>query len=226
MGLLGGMGAGKAAEAQAKAAKEIAKGFGQLGQKQYDWISPWMDAGKGALTAQMQMLANPLNSQAALTDYYAGPQYAQQEAEAQYATESAAEATGTMGSTATGNVLASQSTQLGQQYLQGLNKQRSQQFQELGGISQEGLSATKTMGNWGYQDVSSAAKYLGEAAGLSGAGTMAKYSGLAGGISSAIKTASGLFGANKAGGANKSPSGDTNWWKVAGDAAMTALSFL
>ncbi|HHI2551357.1 TPA: hypothetical protein ACP41M_001073 [Klebsiella aerogenes] len=177
MGLIGSMGAGKAAEQQAKAMKEIAKGYGKVGQKQYDWISPWMNAGTEALSAQMQMLANPLNSEAALNDYYAGPQYAQQEAEAQYATEAAAEATGGLGNTATSNVLASQSTQLGQQYLQGVNKQRNQQFQQLGGISSQGLGATKQMGNWGFQDYNAAANVLGQAAGLEGQATMAPYTG-------------------------------------------------
>ncbi|WP_368766720.1 hypothetical protein [Enterobacter hormaechei] len=177
MGLIGSIGAGKAAQAQAQAMKKIAEGYGKLGKKQYEWISPWMDAGKGALTTQMQMLANPLNSQAALSDYYAGPQYAMQEEQAQYALNSAAEATGTTGATATGNALASQSVSLGQNYLNSLNKQRSQQFQQLGGISNQGLGATKTMGNWAYQDYNSAANVLGQAAGLQGQADMAPYAG-------------------------------------------------
>lgn len=194
MGMIGSIGAGKAAKAQAEAMKEIAKGYGKLGQKQYDWISPWMEAGKTALNAQMQMEANPLNSQAALTDYYAGPQYAQQEAEAQYATEAAAEATGGMGNTATSNALASQSTQLGQQYLQGLNKQRSQQFQQLGGISSQGLGATKQMGNWAYQDYNSAANVLGMGAQAEGQATMAPYSGAQSAVSRGIGLAMQAFG--------------------------------
>lgn len=177
MGLIGSMGAGKAAEQQAKMMKEIAKGYGKVGQKQYDWISPWMNAGTEALSAQMQMLANPMNNQAALNDYYAGPQYAQQEAEAQYATEAAAEATGGLGNTATSNVLASQSTQLGQQYLQGLSKGRSQEFQQLGGISSQGLGATKQMGNWAFQDYNAAANVFGKGVEADAQATMAPYTG-------------------------------------------------
>lgn len=177
MGLIGSIGAGKAAEAQAETMKKIAQGYGKLGQKQYDWISPWMDAGKGALTAQMQMLSNPLNSQAALSDYYAGPQFAMQQDQAQYALDSAAEATGTTGATATGNALASQTVTLGNNYLQGLNKQRSQQMQQLSGVSNQGMNATKTMGNWAYQDYNSAANVLGKAAGLQGQADLAPYTG-------------------------------------------------
>lgn len=177
MGLISSMGAGKAAKAQAEAMKKIAEGYGKVGKWQYQQISPWMDAGKGALTAQMQMLANPLNSQAALSDYYAGPQYAQEEAQAQYALDSAAEATGTTGATATGNALASQAVSLGQNYLKGLNQQRAQQFQQLGGISNQGLSATKTMNQSAFQDYNAAANVFGKGAEAQGQATMAPYTG-------------------------------------------------
>ena len=73
MGMLSSAGAGKAAEQQAKMMKEIARGYGKLTKRQYEEISPWMQAGKGALTAQMQMLANPINSQAALSTFYSSP---------------------------------------------------------------------------------------------------------------------------------------------------------
>ncbi|MDK9585415.1 hypothetical protein [Lelliottia wanjuensis] len=225
MGLIGSMGAGKAAAAQAKAMKEIAKGYGKVGQKQYDWISPWMNAGTQALTAQIQMLANPMNSQAALTDYYAGPQYAQEQEQAQYAAEAGAEAAGGLGNTATSNILASESTQLGQQYLQGLGKARSQQFQQLGGISSQGLGATKTMGNWAYQDYNSAAGYLAQAAGLSGQATMAPY--MAADQAATMAGGMGLYGlGGMMGGQGGKSGGDGSALKTAGKAAATALMFL
>lgn len=219
MGLIGSAGAKKAAQQQAKAMKEIAEGYGKLGQKQYDWISPWMNAGTEALSAEMQMLANPMNSQAALNDYYAGPQYAQEQAEAQYAAEAGAEATGGLGNTATSNILASQSTQLGQQYLQGLGKARAQEFSQLSGISNQGLSATKQMGNWGFQDYNAAASYLGQAAGLEGQATMAPYSGM----QQAVKGGMGLYGM---GSMMKSAGADTSLGNNLGKAAMTAMMFL
>lgn len=219
MGMIGSIGAGKAAKAQAEAMKGIAKGYGKLGQKQYDWISPWMDAGKTALTGQTQMLANPVNNQAALSDYYAGPQFAQQEEAAQYATDAGAEATGGLGNTATSNVLASQTTQLGQQYLQGLNKARGEQLQQLGGLSSQGLGASKTMGQFAYQDYNSAANLLSQAAGLQGQSTMAPYTGIDQGMRRGI----GLYGM---GSMMNSAGADTSMANNLGKTAMTAMMFL
>lgn len=96
-GILGGIGASNAAEEQIKMMEQIAQGYGKLGQQQYDWISPWMEAGTQALTAQMQMLANPMNQQAALSGFYGSPVYAEQMEQANYATNAAAEAGGNLG---------------------------------------------------------------------------------------------------------------------------------
>lgn len=190
MGMLSSMGASKAAAAQAQAMKEIAQGYGKLGKQQYSWISPWMNAGTQSLNAQMQMLANPMNSQGALSDYYAGPQYDQQMQQAQYASQAGAEAAGTMGNTATGNALASQSATMGSQYLSGLQKQRQQQFGNLGGISKQGLGATQTMGNWASQDYNSAAQILSGAAGAQGQADAAPYMGAQQNINRAMGLAS------------------------------------
>lgn len=194
MGMLGSMGAGKAAAAQAEALKEIAGGYKKVGQKQYDWISPWMNAGTEALSTQMQMLANPLNTQGALSDYYAGPQYDMQMDQAQYAAQAGAEAAGGLGNTATGNALASQSVDMGNQYLQGLTKQRQQQFSNLGGISKQGLGATQTMGNWAFQDYNAAAQMLGQAAGVQGQADAAPYMGAQSNINRSLSLGMQGFG--------------------------------
>lgn len=203
MGLISGIAGGNAAEAKAEAMKEIASGYGKVGRKQYDWLSPWMNAGTQALTAQMQMLANPLNSQGALNDYYSGSQYAAEEQQAQYAAESAAEATGTMGSTATGNALASQSVSLGQNYLKGLNQQRQQQMNTLGGISSQGLGASKTMGQFAFQDYNAAANLL---TGAANAQYQASVSPYVGGEAGA-KAGAGLFNYGKGKGWSNTASG-------------------
>lgn len=147
-----------------QAMHNLAKGYGKLGQSQYGAISPYMNAGTQALSAQLQMLANPMNSQQALSDYYASPEYDQQMQAANYAANSAAEATGGLGNSATGNALAAQSADMGQQYLQGLGKQRQQQFSNLGGLSKQGLNATNTMGKWASDDYGNAAGLLSNAA--------------------------------------------------------------
>lgn len=179
MGMIAAAGAKKAGEQKAEAMKKIAEGYGKVGKKQYEWISPYMNAGTQTLSAQMQMLANPINNQAALSDYYAGPQYGEQMQNAQYATQAGAEAGGGLGNTATGNALAAQSSQMGTQYLQGLNQNRQQQFGNLGGISKQGLNATNTMGNWAYKDYNSAAGLLTGAASAEAQATAAPYQGIA-----------------------------------------------
>jgi hypothetical protein len=176
MGLLSGHSARKAADEYSNTMKSIAQGYGTLGKAQYGAISPWMDAGTQALSAQLQMLANPINQQQALSDFYASPQYDQQQQAAQYAMDAQAEATGGLGNTATSNALAAQTTSMGQNYLNSLGKQRQQQFTNLGGLSKQGLNATDTMGNWAQQGYNSAANYLGNAASaqVSGKGQQAK----------------------------------------------------
>lgn len=164
MGLFSGNSAADAASEYSDQMKKIAQGYGTLGKYQYQAISPYMNAGTQALSAQLEMLANPINNQQALSDYYASPQYAEQEQAAEYALNSQAEATGGLGNTATGNALAAQTTQMGQNYLTGLNKQRQQQFTNLGGLSKQGLNATTTMGKWAGDDYNKAAGYLGSGA--------------------------------------------------------------
>lgn len=209
MGLLSGNSAADAANAYAGSMKKIAQGYGTLGKDQYKAISPYMSAGTQALSAQMEMLANPINQQQALSDYYSGPEYAQQEQAAQYALNSQGEATGGLGNSASGNALASQTTQLGQQYLQGLSKGRQQQFSNLGGLSRQGLSATNTMGKWAGDDYNHAAGYLSDAASAKEQAAMAPSQGLASGITGAMGAYN--FGSN------------ANWGKMAkgiGTAAM------
>jgi hypothetical protein len=167
MGLLGNNSSDAINDANAQyqqTMKQLAKGYGTLGKYQYGAISPYMHAGTQSLSAEMQMLANPLNSQQALSDYYAGPQYAQQEQAAEYALNSQGEATGGLGNSASGNALASQTVDMGQNYLTGLNKARQQQFTNLSGLSRQGLNATDTMGKWAADDYGNAAGLMGNAA--------------------------------------------------------------
>jgi hypothetical protein len=51
----------------------ILEDYDKLTKRQYEEITSWMNAGKGALTAQVQMLANPINNQVAMSTYYSSP---------------------------------------------------------------------------------------------------------------------------------------------------------
>ncbi|WP_343529304.1 hypothetical protein [Yokenella regensburgei] len=174
-GALMGAGARKGAEQEAEALKALVPYYGALTKAQYGAMSPYMQAGKGALTAGMQMLANPINSQVALSTYYASPEYAMQQDAANYATMAAAEATGSTGNTATANTLAAQATQLGQNYLASLNKQRQAQLQTLGNVSEQGMRATTTMGEWASRNLNQATGLLAGAAGLEGQAAAAPF---------------------------------------------------
>lgn len=178
MGMIGAHGAKKAAEKQAKIAKEVAGDWKKVGQTEYTWFQPFMQAGTETLGAQMSMLANPVNTQQSLATYYASPEYAMQEEQEQYAAEtSAADPYSGMGGSATSNYLGSQSTQLGQQYLQSQAKGRQQQFTNLGGISKMGLSASGTMGNLGTKAMQGVASAMGIAGEAEAQAAMAPYQG-------------------------------------------------
>ncbi|MDR3105660.1 MAG: hypothetical protein LBU96_14585 [Yokenella regensburgei] len=197
MGLLSSAGVSGAADEYNKAMKNIASGYGTLTQAQYGGMSPYMQAGKGALTAQMQMLANPVNQQTALSMYYASPEYAMQQDAANYATMAAAEATGSTGNTATANTIASQATQLGQNYLNSLNKQRQTQMDTLGDISRQGLTATTTMGNWASRNVGEIAGLAQQAANMSAQAAMAPYTGAQGAFNTGLSLGMNWFGQNR-----------------------------
>lgn len=197
MGLISSAGVSGAASKYNQTMKDIAGGYGSLTKAQHGAISPYMQAGTGALTAQMQMLANPINSQAAQAEYYASPQYAIQQDQAAYSAMAGAEAAGTMGNTATSNVLASSATQLGQTYLKSLNEQREMQMDTLGDISRQGLNATTTMGNWASRNVNEVAGLAQNAANMSAQAAMAPYTGAQGAFNTGLNLGMNWFGQNR-----------------------------
>lgn len=231
MGLLG---ASAAAKKAAKVAKQVAGEWKKLGQTEYTWFQPFMQAGTETLGAQMSMLANPVNTQQSLATYYASPEYAMQEEQEQYAAEtSAADPYSGMGGSATGNYLGSQSTQLGQQYLQSQAKGRQQQFTNLGGISKMGLSASGTMGNLATKDmqgVASAAR-MGSEAQMQAENSRARgISSLIGmGIGGALKGFGSSAGTKAAGGTglwDSIESGASSMWGGIESAAHSAMRIL
>jgi hypothetical protein len=224
MGLLGSAGAKKAAEEQAKIAKRVAGDWQKLGQTEYSWFQPFMQSGTEALSGQMALLANPMNSQEELASYYSGPEYALQEQQAQYQAQStAANPYSSMGGSATGNYLGTQSTTLGQNYLKSQAQGRQQEFTNLGGISKMGLSASGTMGSLGTKAMQGIASAMGTYADAEAqaemAGPRALTSALTGGLSAAIKS----FG-KSAGKLSDGGKVSTGEWLT--DAGETIMGFL
>lgn len=96
-------------------------------------LAPYLSAGAPALQ-QLQSLSTLNGQQNALNDYYNSGQFAELSSQARYQQLAGAEATGGLGSTATGNGLAAIAPTLGQQWLSG-------QMQNYGNLMNIGMSA-------------------------------------------------------------------------------------
>ncbi|EEP9808245.1 hypothetical protein PP836_002670 [Salmonella enterica] len=231
---MGFLGAGSAAKAAAKVGKQVAGDWKKLGNTEYSWFSPYMDAGKQTLSGQMSLLANPVNSQEELATYYASPEYDMMEQQEQYAAQtSAADPYSGMGGSATSNYLGNQAVSLGQNYLKSQNQARQQQFNNLGSISKLGLSASGTMGNLATKDmrgVAEAAHMASEAQMQASAANKGAIGGLVStGLSALIKGFGSGSGAKAAGGTglmDSIESGGAAAWKGIEDAAEAAIAFL
>jgi hypothetical protein len=83
----------------------------------------------------------PIDRNQQLSQYFASPEYQMMSDQARYQGLNAAEATGGLGSTATGNMLSSIAPQLGQNYLSMMTDQQNNMYGQLLGLSNIGLSA-------------------------------------------------------------------------------------
>lgn len=134
-------GANAAADAQVKAANQANSTNLQIYREQQARLQPWLNAGQTGLTGLMGIAGQPIDRNALLANYFNSPEYQQLSDQARYQGLGAAEATGGLGSTATGNMLASIAPQLGQNYLGMMTDQQNNMYQQLMGLSNVGLSA-------------------------------------------------------------------------------------
>lgn len=140
--VVGGItGANQAADAQVKAANQSNATNLQIYREQQARLNPWLTAGQTALTGLTGIAGNPIDRNASLQSYFSSPEYRQLSDQARYQGLNAAEATGGLGSTATGNMLAAIAPQLGQNYLSMMTDQQNNMYQQLMGLSNVGLSA-------------------------------------------------------------------------------------
>ena len=141
-GIVGGItGSNKAANAQVSAAKDANQMAWNIYQDQKKTNQPFLNAGLTGLTGLQGIAGKPIDRNASLAEYYASPEYQMLSDQARYQSLNAAEATGGLGSTATGNMLASIAPQLGQNYLSMLTDQRNNMYGQLLGLTNVGLSA-------------------------------------------------------------------------------------
>ncbi|MFP9529097.1 DNA transfer protein [Pectobacterium brasiliense] len=146
--VLGGIGANKAAKQQVKA-QDRAMAASQAGYNSaVEWMSPYEEAGASALTGLQGLAGKPIDRNALLTQYFKSPEYSMMANQARYQGLNAAEATGGLGSTATGNMLSSIAPALGQNYLADMTDQQQTMYAQLMGLSNMGAQSANALGNF------------------------------------------------------------------------------
>lgn len=154
-------GSNKAGEAQVRAAQKgmaISKEQFEATQKN---LQPFMHFGTGFLPQLGETMA-PLDRKQELQAYYQSPEFNMMSDVARGQQLAAAEATGGLGSTTTGNVLASIAPQLGQKYLGSRMAEQTDLYNRLMGGVNVGLGAATSTGASGQQYSSQASDLLAE----------------------------------------------------------------
>lgn len=134
-GVIGGIGAHKAGKQYLSANNEAKDLQQQMYDKQMGLYQPFYDGGQSGLSGLLNLVNN---RQGSLNDYYNSGEYAGLADQARYQQLAGAEATGGLGSTATGNAMASIAPQLGQNYL-------NSQFSNLMGLTGLGFNSAGAM---------------------------------------------------------------------------------
>ena len=194
--VVGGItGANKAADAQTNAANQSAA----LSKEQFEQIqqnlAPFLQFG----TSQLQGLGGlmqPLNRQQELAQFYSGPEFAMQSQQARGQQLAASEATGWLGSTSTGNALASIAPQLGMNYLGQREAQQADMFNRLFAGAGMGLNAAAQQGQAGQNYASQASQAYNQAGAAQAGGSMSGFNTLMG-LGGAFIGAGGLPGLGK-----------------------------
>lgn len=147
-GVIGGIGAHKAAKQQQKYQDKAMSQQREGYQNAVEWMSPYREAGQSALTGLQGIAGQPIDRNQALAQYFASPEYKMMSDQARYQSLNAAEATGGLGSTATGNQLASIAPTLGQNYLADMTNQQQNMYSQLMGLSGLGAESANALGNY------------------------------------------------------------------------------
>lgn len=128
-----------AANKQAKAAQSELELQRQMFDEQMAMGQPYREFGEQYLPMLGQAM-QPIDRQAELSAYYQSPEFSMMSNQARNQQLAASEATGGLGSTSTGNALASIAPQLGQNYLAMREGQQADLFNRLLGGVNIGLS--------------------------------------------------------------------------------------
>lgn len=146
--VLGGIGANKAAKQQQKyqdkAMNQSREGYNNA----VNWVSPYEQAGRSALEGLKGIAGQPIDRNASLAEYFASPEYQMMGDQARNQILRSSQATGGLGSTATGNLLSSIAPTLGQNYLTDMTNQQQNMYGQLMGLSGFGAEAANALGNY------------------------------------------------------------------------------
>lgn len=134
-------GSNQAASAQTNAANQSNATALQIYNDQKQTMAPFLSAGQTGLTGLTGIAGQPINRTSLLNNYYSSPEYQAMSDQARYQALQGAEATGGLGSTATGNLLSSIAPQLGQNYLSMMTDQQNNMYNQLLGLTNVGLNA-------------------------------------------------------------------------------------
>ena len=188
-------GTNKAAEAQTNAANQGAA----LSKEQFEAIqknlAPFLQFGTNQLQG-LQGVMQPLNRQQELAQFYQSPEFALQSRQARGQQLAAAEATGGLGSTSTGNALASIAPTLGMSYLGQREAQQADLFNRLMAGAGMGLNAASMQGTAGQNYVSQASNAFNQAGAAQAGGAISGFNTLMG-LGGTFIGAGGLPGLSK-----------------------------
>lgn len=161
--VVGGItGSNKAADAQIDAANKSANLSQEQDQQIQQNLAPFLQFGTNQLQG-LGGLMQPLNRQDELAQYYSSPEFAMQSRQARGQQLAASEATGDLGSTSTGNALASIAPQLGMGHLGQREDQQTDMFNRLFAGAGMGLNAAVQQGQAGQNYVSQASQAYNQA---------------------------------------------------------------
>ena len=188
-------GANQAADAQTNAANQSAA----ISKEQFEAIqknlAPFLQFGTNQLQG-LQGVMQPLNRQEELATYYSSPEFALQSRQARGQQLAASEATGGLGSTSTGNALASIAPTLGMSYLGQREAQQADLFNRLMAGAGMGLNAASMQGTAGQNYVSQASNAFNQAGAAQAGGSISGFNTLMG-LGGTFIGAGGLPGLSK-----------------------------
>lgn len=171
--IVGGIfGTDDAADAAQKSADQQIALQKDIYDQQTEILSPFVDFGAGLLP-QLGGAMQPIDRASTLNQYYSSPEYAMLSDQARNQQLAASEATGGLGSTATGNALSSIAPQLGQNYLNQKYAEQADLFNRLMSGVNVGLGAAGGQVSAAGQYGSQASQAIGQAGAAQSGAAMA-----------------------------------------------------